>query len=84
MKRNIWDQIKNITAKDLIKALNNDKNWDLDVIKGAEHIFITKDKRRRVSIHFQPGKTYGPKLLKKLLSDIGWTEVDMRRLKLIK
>ena len=84
MKKQVWDQIKNITAKDLISSLNNDNNWDLDIIKGAEHVFITKDKKRRVSIHYQPGKTYGPKLLKKLLADIDWTEKDMRRLKLIK
>ncbi len=28
--------------------------------------------------------TYGPKLLKGLLADIGWEEKDLRRLKLIK
>jgi hypothetical protein len=29
-------------------------------------------------------KTYGPKLLKALVSNIGWTEADMRRLRLIR
>ena len=35
-------------------------------------------------IHYHPRKTYGPKLLKALLADIGWSEADMRRIKLIK
>jgi len=39
---------------------------------------------KRVVIHYHPRKTYGPKLLKALLADIGWSEADMRRVKLIK
>jgi hypothetical protein len=35
-------------------------------------------------IHYHPRKTYGPKLLTALLNEIGWTEADMRRVKLIK
>ena len=38
----------------------------------------------RIVVHFHPKKTYGPKLLKKLLSDTGWDESDLARLKLIK
>ena len=39
---------------------------------------------RRVVIHYHPKKTYGPQLLKALLSDIGWSTDDLKRLKLIK
>jgi hypothetical protein len=39
---------------------------------------------RRVQIHYHPQKTYGPKLLKDILGDIGWSEQDMRKIKLIK
>lgn len=39
---------------------------------------------RRVTIHYHTNKDYGPNLLKALLKAIGWTEHDMRRLKLIK
>jgi hypothetical protein len=39
---------------------------------------------KRIVIHYHPRKTYGPKLLKSLLADIGWSEADMKRLKLIK
>ena len=38
---------------------------------------------RRVSVHYHPKKTYGAKMLKALLNDTGWSEDDMRRLKLL-
>jgi len=44
---------------------------------------ITKP-RPRVSIHYHPHKTYGAGMLQRLLDDIGWTEDEMRTLKLIK
>jgi len=40
--------------------------------------------KRRVSIHYHPHKTYGPSMLKMLLDDIGWSEEQLRALKLIK
>ncbi len=55
--------------------------------RGARIGFIKKGlgtKTRRVVIHYHPNKTYSPKLLKKLLSDCGWDESDLKRLKLIK
>jgi hypothetical protein len=36
------------------------------------------------SVHYHPKETYGPKLLKGLLEEIGWTEDELKRLKLIK
>jgi len=35
-------------------------------------------------IHYHPGKTWGPKFIIGLLTDIGWTEAEMKTLKLIK
>jgi predicted RNA binding protein YcfA (HicA-like mRNA interferase family) len=86
MNKQTWAQIKSVTAQELINALRKDRQngWEEDAVKGAEHVFLNKKNNRRVSIHFQPGKTYGPNLLKSLLEDIGWTDTDMRRLKLIK
>lgn len=78
----IWNQLKNKTAKDLIYALKKDGAIRDETI-GAEQIFRYPD-GRRISIHFHPKKTYGPKLLKALLNDAGWSEKDMKRLKLIK
>lgn len=47
------------------------------------HIYLSAD-GRRVSIHYHPKRTYGPKMLQSLLDDIGWDEPALRRLKLIK
>ncbi len=78
-----WDQLKNKTADDLIAALERD-GWTLEPeCKGAIQVY-RKSSGTRVGIHYHPKKTYGPKLLKGLLEDIGWDERDMKRLKLIK
>lgn len=81
--KNAWDQLKGKTADDLIRALLKD-GFELDGTVRTERIYRHSD-RRRVSIHYHKGSTrYGPSLLKALLEDTGWSEADMRRLKLIK
>jgi len=50
---------------------------------GSMRIYISQDGKRRVSIHYHAKKNYGAKTLQGLLTDIGWSEDDMRRLKLI-
>jgi predicted RNA binding protein YcfA (HicA-like mRNA interferase family) len=78
-----WDQIKNKTADELVSALKRD-GFTLDACnKGAILTYIHSD-GRRIGIHYHPHKTYGPKLLKGLLADIGWDDQDLRRLNLIK
>ena len=79
---NVWAQIKSITASELCKALKND-NWTMDEKKSAIRLYISPD-NRRVTVHYHPGKTFGSNLLKNLLKDIGWTEKDLKILKLIK
>jgi predicted RNA binding protein YcfA (HicA-like mRNA interferase family) len=78
----VWNQLKNLTADDLIRALERD-GWARDpASKGAILAYIKGGSpNRRVTIHYHPRKTYGPGLLKALLADIGWTEEDLRRLK---
>jgi predicted RNA binding protein YcfA (HicA-like mRNA interferase family) len=78
---NVWNQLKNLTAGDLAYALSRD-GWTLDTKGGSQHIYLKSG--RRVSVHIHPQKTFGAKLLKALLEDTGWTEADMKRLKLIK
>lgn len=78
----VWKQIKNKSCDALIAALEKD-GAKVDETIGAERVYLYPD-GRRVLIHYHPRKTYGPKLMKKLLADIGWSEEDMRRLKLIK
>ena len=80
----VWGQLKNRTADDLVAALTRD-GWALDTASGSARIFRkAASPPRRVSIHWHPKKTYGPKMLQALLHDIGWSEDDLRRLKLIK
>ncbi len=84
--RNIRDQLKKLTPKDLIRALKKD-GWQEDVTRGATRAFVkTSSASKRVVIHYHPSKTktYGWSLLASLLTDIGWTETDLRRLKLIR
>ena len=77
-----WDQLKNLTADRLIKALLMD-GWEEEPTRGAPRVFY-KGSSHRVVIHYHPKKTYGPKCLKGLLNDIRWSEDDLLRLKLIK
>ena len=80
----IWSQIKNCTADDLIGALKRNGRV-LDTRSGSAHIFRKQTSPpQHVSIHWHPKKTYGAKMLQALLADIGWSEDDLRRLKLIK
>jgi predicted RNA binding protein YcfA (HicA-like mRNA interferase family) len=81
----VWNQIKNLTADEIISALLRD-GWAKDPSsKGAIIAFIKKGPiNRRITIHYHPKKTYGPGLPKGLIQDIGWTETDMKRLRLIK
>jgi predicted RNA binding protein YcfA (HicA-like mRNA interferase family) len=80
--KHVWEQLKNLTADDLISTLKKD-GWIADDCSGAFHPFIHPATRKRVIVHYHPVKTYGPKLLKGLLDDIGWTEEDLKRLGLV-
>ena len=80
--KSVWDQLRNRTSGDLIRALLAD-GWEEDVTKGATRAF-RKGHGQRVVIHFHPKKTHGPNLLKGLIEDIGWSVDDLRKLKLIK
>ena len=80
--RTAWEQLRNRTASDLIRALRRD-GWEEDLTNGATRAF-RREKGERVVIHYHPKKTYGAKLLKALIEDIGWTSEDLKRLKLVK
>lgn len=78
----VWNQVKGLCADDIIRALKKAK-WSCDMDGGSMRIYISPDGTRRVSIHYHPKKTYGPKMLQGLLTDIGWTETEMKEYKLI-
>lgn len=83
---NVWSQLKGKSADDLVNALEKD-GWVMDPeSSSAIRVYIKGEgqSRKRITIHYHPRKTYGPGLLKNLLSDIGWDEKDMRRIKFIK
>lgn len=81
--QNVWKQLKNKTADDLITALLKDGFKLADIVR-TERIYRHPD-GRKVSIHYHKGsQTYGPSLLKALLEDTQWSETDMRRLGLVK
>ena len=80
---NVWNQIKNKSPKDFIKALRKD-GWNKDASKGAVQVFRNPRDNRRVTIHVHPGKIYGPLMVKALIEDIGWSIQDMKRLGFIK
>jgi len=67
----------------MVGALLKD-GWIREEKSGSILVYFHPLSRKRVAIHYHPHKTYGPKLLKALLEDIGWSEVDIRRLKLVK
>jgi len=83
--KHVWDQIKAITADELISALERD-GYTKDPASRDATISCIKAStpRRRVVIHYHPRKTYSPGLLKALLADVGWSEEDLRRLTLVK
>jgi predicted RNA binding protein YcfA (HicA-like mRNA interferase family) len=66
-----------------IIALEKD-GWQHDITSGASQAYRNPATSARVTIHVHPGKTYGAKLLKGLLEDIGWSEDDLKRLKIVK
>jgi predicted RNA binding protein YcfA (HicA-like mRNA interferase family) len=82
LSKQVWNQLKAKTCDDLIAALRRDR-FEHEGTRGAIQGYRHED-GRRVTIHYHPNKCYGPNLLKGLIEDIGWSEADMRRLKLVK
>jgi predicted RNA binding protein YcfA (HicA-like mRNA interferase family) len=83
MNPEIWDQLKNITADEIINALQKD-GWELRSSGGGSSRRIYIKNKKLVSIHYHPHKEYGRGMLRDLLRDVEWTEQDLKRLKLIK
>ncbi len=84
---NVWNQLRNLSVDSIISALLRD-GWQEEskkkVVATRAFIKAIDGYNARVVIHYHSGKTYGAKFLKGILEDIGWTEEDLRRLKIIK
>lgn len=84
MRKDMWNQLKGLTADQLIRALERD-GFQQDFRSGATLAYVKKGPpRKRMVIHYHSGKQYGPKFLKGVIDDIGWTDDDLRRLRLIR
>ena len=57
---NVWNQLKDKSPGELIKALLND-GWTLDESRGAVQVYIKAQSKRakRITIHLHPHKSYG-------------------------
>ncbi len=82
MKKEVWDRLKNLSCDQLVRLLLKD-GWFLARQSGALRTYRHPN-GKQVTIHYHPNKNYGPDLLKELLSDVGWTEQDLKRLNVIK
>ncbi len=80
--KNVWDQLKNKSPRDLMSALEKDGA----IPEGSRQAVIgfRYPDGRRVVIHYHPNKIYGPRQIKALIEEINWTIDDLQRLKLIK
>ena len=85
LPEHVWKQVKNLTKDDIIGALTRD-GWKKDPASRDATISYIKHgtSNQRVVIHYHLHQTCGPALIRGLLKDIGWTEADLKRLRLIK
>lgn len=80
--KGLWDQLKGLHIEKFVKALLKD-GFKTVKSRGATTTYLHSD-GRIITIHYHPKKTCGPKLMKKLLDQTGWSEDDLKRLRLIK
>jgi len=77
-----WSQLKNTTYDKYIAALLED-GYVPGLFKKAKREYL-HPVRGRIVVHYHKGTTIGRNTLKDLLRDTGWSENDMRRIRLIK
>ena len=79
-----WSRLRSLTARELIAALIRD-GFSLRHRSGSHRRYRHPDGRRvTVSLH-HPGDTFRPKTLRSMIQDqAGWSEDDLRRLKILK
>ncbi len=84
----VWRQLKALTAKDLIRVLKNDSNWEFIKVRKNKYVFYNpnlQSSQQEILIHYHPKKGgYGVPLLKSILNSTNWSEQDLKDLKLIK
>jgi len=76
-------KLKNITATKFIKALERD-DFIFKRQKGSHKIYKHPRRGNWVSVPYHPSETFTKGILEGLISDAGWIEDDLIRLKLMR
>ncbi len=74
---------RNVTARKFVRALLRD-GFVFVRQKGSHQTYRHPDGRTVTVVFHRPGDTFRPGTLKDMIKDAGWTEADLRRLKLLK
>ena len=74
---------RNITARKFVNAMLRD-GFRFVRQKGSHQTYWHRDGRTVTVIFHHSGETFRTGTLKGMIQDDGWTEADMRRLKLLK
>lgn len=72
---------RGLTARRLIQALHDD-GFRIQRTRGSHRIYRHNDGRRVVVGYHQLSDTFPIGTLRAMITDAGWTEVDLRRLTL--
>lgn len=76
-------KLRSLTAKRIVSALIKD-GFYLDRTSGSHHQFLHPVKGRVTVSYHHSGDSFPLKTLKDMILDAGWTEDDLKRLKLLK
>jgi len=80
----VHSQLRKVTVRELCAALERD-GFVLDRQRGSHRVYYHPGDKRRVVIPcHRPRAPLPIETLAAIAGDIGWTEDDLRRLKLIK
>jgi len=77
-----YSRLRNVNAREIVSALNRDGfMWDRG--GGSHQVYYHPDGRRVTVMMHGKSETFRRKTLKSMIEQAGWTEDDLRRLKLI-
>ena len=79
-----YRRLRTLTARHVVNALLRD-GFVLDRQTGAHRHYFHLDGRRVTVTFHHPGQSFAPKTLKAMIElQARWSEIDLRRLKLMK
>lgn len=84
MARLDYSKLRAVTVRDIMRALERD-DFRLIRVAGSHYRYRHLDGRRVTVSFYRASDTFAPKTLKSIIElQFQWTELDLRRLKLIK